>query len=364
MSPRVQLPVDPYCTSAYLALRYVPEPGRGFCPGVVPCLPELPAHALTKVVTADEIARALTQQLSGCDPDATGLLLSGGIDSAILAALLPKGVRSYTIRFVAPGAVDETERAALFAQRAGLRHHVVEVTWQDYARYTDMLMRHKRAPLHAIEVALHKAAQTARADGVQTLVVGNGADSNFGGMDKLLSRDWSFDAFVERYTFVDPALVLAAPRSLRPVFEPYRRGEGFDVVRFLSEVHGPGIVQAFDNALLSASCTVLAPYETLRLAGPLDLARIRRGEPKYLLTELFERLYPALPAPAKIPFARPMDQWLADWSGPNRAELPGREAVRAMTGDQRWLVYCLERFLDLLARDPTLSEASASSVAP
>lgn len=343
--------VDPDCMSAYLALRYVPFADKAWLPGVAPRSPARHEAELTAVTTSSDIRAALSDQLAGLDPRSTGLLLSGGIDSAILAALLPKGVRTYTIRFVAADAIDETAQASEYARCAGLQHQVVELTWPDYQRHSGFLMRHKRAPLHAIEVALHKAALTARSQGVETLVVGNGADSNFGGMDKLLSRDWPFDAFVERYTFVEPSSVLAEPRSLRAVFEPYRNGELADVAGFLREIHGPGIVQAFENAISSAGCRVVAPYEALALSVPLDLQRIRAGEPKYLLAELFRSLYANQPAPPKIAFARPMDQWLASWPGPERREFIGSECAAAMSGDQRWLVYCLEQFLDLLAAD-------------
>jgi hypothetical protein len=343
--------VDPDCMSAYLGLRYVPWRDKAWLPGVAPQLPERAPGALTQVASAGDIRRALTEQLASCDAETTGLLLSGGIDSAILAALLPAGTRAYTIRFVANDAIDETAQAAQYARSKGLVHRIVEVTWQDYLLHTHKLMRYKRAPLHAIEVALHKAALAALADGVETLIVGNGADSSFGGMDKLLSRDWSFEAFVERYTFVEPSRVLKEPRSLREVFAPYRVGELADVVRFLQEVHGPGIVQAFENAITAAGCRMVAPYEKLALSAPLDIARIRAGEPKYLLAELFRSYYDNREAPPKIAFARPMDQWLGTWVGPKRSEFLGGSALADLSGDQRWLVYCLEQFLDLLDTD-------------
>lgn len=337
---------DPSCMSAYLALRYVPRADWAFRPGIAARLPASRAGVQARVGSPTEIVDALRARLREVDPARTGLLLSGGIDSAILAALLPRGVRAYTIRFVAPGAIDESERAAAFAARAGLSHHVVDVTWQDYLEHAGALMQHKRAPLHAIEVALHVAARRAAADGVDTLVVGNGADSTFGGLDKLLSRDWTFDAFVERYTFVEPEHVLAEPRSVRPLFEPYRRGDGIDAIGFLKHVHGTGIVQSFENAIEAAGCSVRAPYEDLALSVSLDLARIRSGEPKYLLVGVFDTLFGGMPAPEKIAFARPMDRWLADWRGPARREF--KPGLPALSGDQRWLVYCLESFLDLL----------------
>ena len=44
---------------------------------------------------------------------------------------------------------------------------------------------------------------------------------------------------------------------------------------------------------------------------------------------------------------RAVDQWLDDWSGPEREEfLPN--CVYNMSGDQKWLLWALESFLNLL----------------
>ena len=49
----------------------------------------------------------------------------------------------------------------------------------------------------------------------------------------------------------------------------------------------------------------------------------------------------------KTPMPRPMSQWLANWEGPKREEfIPN--SIRDLTGDQKWLVYVLEWFLNLL----------------
>ncbi|MCC6793850.1 MAG: asparagine synthase [Candidatus Hydrogenedentes bacterium] len=281
----------------------------------------------------------------------TGILLSGGIDSAVLAALLPKGLKAYTIRFVAQGAVDEAPRAKVYADYCGLDHHVVEVHWQDHLDAMDALMVRKKAPLHAIEVALYKAASRAAADGVKTLIVGNGADSTFGGMDKLLSKDWTFDEFVARYTFIEPSKALREPVAIRDIYEPYRQNDAINVQGFLKRVHGLGIIQTFENAIHAGGCKVIAPYEGMALDGPLDIARIRAGEPKYLLQAVFADLFRDLESVEKIPFARPMTQWLSEWRGPSRGEfLPGLD-MNTFTGDQKWLLYCLERFLGLLDED-------------
>lgn len=84
----------------------------------------------------------------------------------------------------------------------------------------------------------------------------------------------------------------------------------------------------------------------MRLAKPLDLARIRNKEGKYLLRTLFRERYPEFNIPDKIPLPRAMEQWLENWDGPIREEfLPN--CIKDFTGDQKWLVYCLEWFLNL-----------------
>ena len=62
----------------------------------------------------------------------------------------------------------------------------------------------------------------------------------------------------------------------------------------------------------------------------------------------FIDLYPDIEPPRKIPFARPMDQWLADWAGPKRSEFRSDLEITEYTGDQQWLLWCLEQFLDIV----------------
>lgn len=345
--------INPECMSYYLALRYIPFDNLEWIPGVAPRLPRLADDAQTSVGTVDEILAALKQSIARIDdPQATGIFLSGGIDSAILAALLPKGTRAYTIDFEADAKSNEVERAQRYADAYGLDLSVVKVTWDDYIRFEPGLMAQKKAPLHAVEVALHKAALQAHRDGISHVLVGNGADSTFGGMDKLLSRDWTYDDFVARYTFIQPGPVLKTPVDIHPVYEPYRRGNDIDTIGFLKKVHGFGIIQAFQNAVENTGVDLVEPYEELQLKGALDLARIRRGEPKYLLTELFARLYPQIPAPAKVPFARPMDQWLATYAGPIQPEFAAPLPMQGFSGDQKYLIRCLDQFAGMLKKAP------------
>ncbi|HBG65795.1 MAG TPA: asparagine synthase, partial [Treponema sp.] len=56
-----------------------------------------------------------------------------------------------------------------------------------------------------------------------------------------------------------------------------------------------------------------------------------------------------LEVPEKLPMSRPADEWLKGWQGPERPEfIPG--CVACLSGEQKLLVYSLERFLNLLDR--------------
>src|ERR1043166_9341481 len=112
---------------------------------------------------------------------------------------------------------------------------------------------------------------------------------------------------------------------------------------FLKVVHGLGIIQMFENAIHAGGCALVAPFEKLALDAPLDVQRIRSGEPKYILNDVFRAACPGLEIPAKIPFARPVTQWLEDWRGPKRPEFLDGLAMAKFTGEQKWQLYCLER---------------------
>jgi len=338
-----------FCMSSYLTYRYVVKEGIAWKPGVEPKLPRAVPEDKIRVKDAVEVFEVLKGIMQRSVHDGkTGILLSSGVDSAILASMMPPGTPAYTIQFAAEGAVDEVTSAKAIAQTIGLRHRIVNVSWDDYQKSMGPLMKHKNSPLHAAEVGLYQAALRATDDGVQCLVVGNGADSIFGGLDKLLSKDWSFDAFVKRYTFLEPSRVLKKPVVILTEYEKYREGEGINILDFLKMTHGTGIVQMFDNALNAGHCTSLAPYEQLVLAAPLDLNRIRKGESKYVLREVFHKCFPSLEIPEKIAFARPVDVWLENWQGPTRQEFLDPLSMSGFNGEQKWLLYCLEQFLNRL----------------
>lgn len=276
------------------------------------------------------------------------LALSGGIDSAILARMMPEGSTAYTFKCVVPGVevTDETPAAARVAQMCGLRHKIVEVYWEDFEAFTPVLMRRKKAPTHSIEVQIYKAALQARKDGFDALIFGESADAVYGGQDNILSKDYTVGAFIDRFSYVMPHWALKDPAPAFDTFRAFARDGKIDPYEFMSGVYFYESVGSYINACRAAEMDLLVPYGETCLAEPLDYSRVRNGEPKYLVREVFQRLFPGEPVPAKVPMPRPMGEWLKDWTGPVRDEFWPHCATR-LTGDQKWLLWALEQYLNM-----------------
>ena len=44
---------------------------------------------------------------------------------------------------------------------------------------------------------------------------------------------------------------------------------------------------------------------------------------------------------------RPVDAYFKDWEGPKRPEFREDIDMSKLTGNQKWQLYCLEKFLDM-----------------
>lgn len=89
-------------------------------------------------------------------------------------------------------------------------------------------------------------------------------------------------------------------------------------------------------------------YDHLKLSCPLDLGRIRNGESKYIIRELFKMKYPHLDIPQKNPMPRPVDKYFANWEGPKRPEFRKDIDMSKLTGNQKWLLWVTEQFLNTI----------------
>jgi len=334
-----------------MAFRYIWKNGMDFYPGFTHRnFRPLQAEERIPVTTAADIDREIQQQIDALyqQYNSIGILLSGGMDSANIASYLKPGSHAYT--FISSTGVfdDDAERAKQYCQKFQLQHHLIDITFDDYKKYTPIVMASKWAPVHSIEPQIYKAAIQAKKDGVQMILVGESADLIFGGMDKLITPEWTFDTFVKRYTFLEPSLVLRHPVSQNERFEPYRIGNnGIDVLRFMDDVFSIESSSSYLNAFAAAQLPYYDPYARLVMAEPLDMKRVRNGEPKYLVREFYAMKYPELPIPFKIPMPRPVDEIFKDWDGPSRPEFRSDIPMQTLTGNQKWQLWCAELFLNL-----------------
>lgn len=339
-----------YCMSSFLMLRTIYDKGKEFKQNVKTKffdenLDRKPVKnsAELEVVLRNETEKAFKN-------GKTAIALSGGIDSAILAKFCPKGTVAYTFKCVVPGVdvIDESKVAARYAQECGLEHKIIEIYWEDFERYAPILMKNKGSPIHSIEVQIYKSSMIAKQQGFDTFLFGESSDVNFGGMDGLLSRDWSVPEFIDRYSYILPYKVLKNPLILTEPFSKFEMENGYvDVHEFNRHVFYCEALGTYTNATETAGINLCAPFSKSYLSVPLDYNRIRQGEGKYLVREIFEKLYPNFEIPQKIPMPRPMNEWLKTWNGPIRPEF-WQHCVNGLTGDQKWLVWVLEKFLDML----------------
>jgi len=342
-----------FCLSSYIAFRYIWKDDLEFAEGMEHHnFKPIPRAELIPITTSQDIDREIQRQIDTLYKQYSnvGILLSGGMDSAILASYLKPGSHAYT--FTSPGTsifnADE-ERASYYCSKLGLTHRFVEITFDDYKQYTPIVMKSKCSPVHSIEPQIYKAAQIAKAEGVEVMVIGDGADYVFGGMDKLLSKDWKYDDFVKRYISLDPELVLANPVCVYEPFEKYKIGnDDIDFLGFMSDLCTNESYSSYMNALNTASMPYCDPYEKMIMQEPLDLHRVRNGEPKYLIRELYAMKYPEVPVPDKIPMPRPVDMIFKDWEGPKRPEFRQDIPMNELTGNQKWQLWCAEQFLNMI----------------
>ncbi|MBO4613848.1 MAG: hypothetical protein J5709_01875 [Bacteroidales bacterium] len=338
-----------YCLSSYMAFRFIDADGKDFYEGMQhKNIVRIPDSEKTFVRTSEEIGNAIEKLLLQFKGRKIGIMLSGGMDSAIVASYIGGG-EAYTFRFLGGEFQnEELMRAEYYARRCNLNLHYVDISWDTVLKHVDACMKSKCAPVHSIEPQILQAALQAQKDGVEIMLIGDGSDYVFGGMDKLLSKDWDFDAFVKRYYSIDPEEVLRNPVDMSYAFEPFRKDN--NKIDFLGFMQGLMITESYSsykNAFSVAGMPYYDPYARLKMAEPLDLNRIRNGEPKYLIRGLMSMRYPEIPIPDKNPMPRPVDVYFADWKGPKRKEFKENLDMTKFTGNQKWQLWCAERFLNM-----------------
>jgi len=139
-----------------------------------------------------------------------GVLLSGGVDSTTLVALLQdkaSDLASFCVGYEGESAIDERSKARRIAERFGTHHHEVTVSEREAIGFLPKLVHHQDEPLaDPVCVPLDFVCKLAADSGVKVVLAGEGADELFWGY-------WRYRAVVRNWQAVRPLLL--APAALR-----------------------------------------------------------------------------------------------------------------------------------------------------
>ncbi|NLL97417.1 MAG: asparagine synthase, partial [Clostridiaceae bacterium] len=135
-----------YCMSSYMAIRYIEQDDKDFYLGMHHSnIKPITDEQRVLVYTSDDIDREIGKQMEQFKEKRKGILLSGGMDSAIVASYL-RGSDAYTFRFLGGEyQKEELERAEYYAEYYGLTLHYVDITWDTVISHLEPVMKAKAA---------------------------------------------------------------------------------------------------------------------------------------------------------------------------------------------------------------------------
>ncbi len=134
----------------------------------------------------DQFARQLQETIAAwrLSDVPVGSLLSGGVDSASLAALLTEqsgsAIHTFSIGFAA-ASHDERAEARATARYLGSRHHELIFEEDDFDKLPRVVRRLQRPQCSATSVALYVLYQACQEAGFKVIMIGEGADELLGG---------------------------------------------------------------------------------------------------------------------------------------------------------------------------------------
>lgn len=307
-------------------------------------------------VVRDSVHRHLRADVRTC------CLLSGGLDSSIIASLASEQAGG-DLRTYCAGAGLGVDRegdhahAATMASWLRSKHVGVDVTRGLFIeRWPDMVIRHGLPLSTPNEVAINEVARTLRASGDIVALSGEGADELFGGYLGPMLAAWRFEQERERrgihpgqFQLEDAAWVPLSAKEA--IFQPdalqaiegdahllawYR--ETFDRVaderhdlssldphlRFMRRVNLAGLLGRLDSAMMLEGVEGRTPFADLRVASFAEgLAMEHKFHPargnagvldtKICLRRAFaSRVHPSVVSRPKASFPLPFQDWIVD----------------------------------------------------
>jgi asparagine synthase (glutamine-hydrolysing) len=269
----------------------------------------------------------------------SGVLLSGGIDSAVIVALMSRGgaaLKTFSLGFEGDRA-SELPQAAQVAKHFGASHQEIVVKPADLVPGLAKLIAARDAPLaRPSDLALERlVAEAAR--GARVVLSGEGCDEILGGYRRHLAERFSAGFSERRHAREALWVEHLVPREGSPFSAPGARDEAArdDKARakappFDADLRSSSLRRALyfdqtsrlpeqllernDRAAAAAGIELRMPFLDHALAEYVsslpDNRRVRGMATKWILREAGKRLIPARLARRKGGFRPPLRDWL------------------------------------------------------
>jgi asparagine synthase (glutamine-hydrolysing) len=299
-------------------------------------------------VTSGEATKTVRELLEAAVHDRliadvpVGVLLSGGLDSTTLVALLREraaGLATFSVGFDGHPELDEREHARRVARHFGTDHHEVSVSERAAIEFLPALVYHQDEPLaDPVCVPLHFVCALARRNDVPVVLAGEGSDELFWGYPAY-RRFHADEQRVRRLMRLPPVVRrgLAAAIPANRYAEVQQQVEGLVAGRPLP-MHIPGLTRHHRDKVLrgvpSTAGLGWAPSDAARpgqaddlpTQWALDTQEYEFGLrlPELLLMRI-DRFSMANGVEARVPF---LDPWLVEFV----YRLPVEQKLRAGIG--------------------------------
>ncbi len=116
----------------------------------------------------------------------------------------------------------------------------------------------------------------------------------------------------------------------------------------MDDVFFVGASKSCLNAFAVAGMLYYDLYGRLEMVDELDLFRVRLCEAGHRIREIMYKKYPEIPVQNKILMSRPVGAKFKTWEvQTTRLEFRKDIDMSKFIGNQKWQMYCLEKFLEM-----------------
>ncbi len=259
-----------------------------------------------------------------------GVLLSGGLDSAAIVAVLARngaGVKTFSLGFEGDKR-SELPQAAAVAKHFGTSHHEIVVKPAELIPGLARLVHAHDAPLATPSaLAIHRLASDASRT-VKSVITGDGCDEILGGYRKHVAERFHpgfCEAMAQKRAKVAFSLLpfektssgeMGEKTSKQPPFDADPQASSLRKVLYRDQTTWlpDQLLERNDRAGMAASVEARMPFLDHRLAEYVsslpDDQRVRGLATKWILRQAGRRLLPAPLAGRKAGFRMPIRGWL------------------------------------------------------